>query len=67
MNPEQIASIIRHLATFFGGMLVTKWAIPPEYVEAIVGGLPAVGALASSMITKKPPTIPPPSDSGPKP
>jgi len=61
MQPDQIAGLIRHLATFFGGYLTAKLAIPPEYMESIVGGMAALGALVWSVISKKPisPSEPP--------
>lgn len=58
MTAERIASLIRHLATFFGGTMMTKWAIPPEYLEAVIGGVAALAAVAWGIVSKTP--IPPP-------
>jgi hypothetical protein len=65
MAPEQIASLIRHLATFLGGYLTAKFAVPAEYMEAIVGGLAAIGAVVWGIISKKP--LPPPQPPTPLP
>ena len=71
MNPEQIQSLIRSVATFFGGYLTAKWALPPDVVEAIIGGLAAIAAAAWGIATKRqfnsmtpdtpPPSVPPPT------
>ena len=61
MTPEQISSIVRHLATFFGGLLVAKLSIPPEYLESIIGGVAAVAAVVWGIVSKKPlPPMAPP-------
>jgi hypothetical protein len=59
MNPDQIAGVVRHLATLFGGFLIAKLQLPAEYIESVVGGLAALAAIVWSIVAKKP--LPPPA------
>lgn len=75
MTPEQIAGLIRHLGTFFGGYVIAKWGIQPEYFDSILGGLATLGALVWSILAKREaaslpppaPPAPPASPADPKP
>jgi hypothetical protein len=60
MNPDQIAGVVRHLATLFGGFLIAKLNIPAEYIESIVGGLAALAAVVWSITSKRPLPAPAP-------
>jgi len=53
MNSAQIAGIIRHLLTTFGGVLVTKGVTDEATLSAIVGGIVAAFGLVWSYISKR--------------
>jgi hypothetical protein len=48
MTKEQILGVVRHLLTFFGGILVTKGLVDETIVTEIIGGLSTlIGAIWS--------------------
>lgn len=53
MTQEEILGIIRHLLTALGGVLVTKGVVDSGTVEAVVGGLLAIGGAVWSVYHKK--------------
>ena len=53
MTLEMIQSVIRHLATAFGGWLVGNGTLTGGQVETITGLLVGVAALAWSFFNKK--------------
>lgn len=60
MSSEQIQSLIRHMATIFGGYLLAKVpGLTPELFEAIIGGVAAVAAVAWGVVSKvkNPPVV----------
>lgn len=54
MTKEQILGVVRHLLTFFGGILVTKGLIDETIVTEIIGGLSTLIGAVWSFITKTP-------------
>lgn len=56
MTPEQLQSLIRHMATIFGGYLLAKVpGLTPELFESIVGGAAAIAAVSWGVVSKNKP------------
>ena len=53
MNQDQVLSIVRHVLTGVGSILVTKGLTDQAGLEAIIGGLVAVTGLLWSFFTHK--------------
>lgn len=53
MTKEQILGVVRHLLTFFGGILVTKGLIDETIVTEIIGGLSTLIGAVWSFFSKK--------------
>lgn len=53
MNWEMIGGLIRHLLTFGGGFLVTSGTISDGDLQAVVGGVIAIGGVLWSIFTKR--------------
>ena len=48
MNKEQILGVVRHLLTFFGGILITKGIVDETIITEAIGGLSTlIGAVWS--------------------
>lgn len=54
MTKEQILGVVRHLLTFFGGILVTKGLIDETIVTEVIGGLSTLIGAIWSFIDKTP-------------
>jgi hypothetical protein len=54
MTKEQILGVVRHLLTFFGGILVTKGLVDETVVTEIIGGLSTLIGAVWSFISKTP-------------
>lgn len=54
MTKEQILGVVRHLLTFFGGILVTKGVVDETIVTEIIGGLSTLIGAIWSFISKTP-------------
>lgn len=54
MTKEQILGVVRHLLTFFGGILVTKGLIDETIVTEIIGGISTLVGAIWSFIAKTP-------------
>lgn len=54
MTKEQILGVVRHLLTFFGGILVTKGLIDETIVTEVIGGLSTLIGAIWSFIAKTP-------------
>lgn len=54
MTKEQILGVVRHLLTFFGGILVTKGVIDETIVTEVIGGISTLIGAVWSFIAKKP-------------
>ena len=54
MKKEQILGVVRHLLTFFGGILVTKGLIDETIVTEVIGGLSTLIGAIWSFIAKTP-------------
>ena len=52
MNKEQILGIVRHLLTFFGGILVTKGLVDETFVTELIGGISTVIGAVWSFVHK---------------
>jgi len=52
MNKEQILGIVRHLLTFFGGILVTKGLVDETFVTELIGGISTVIGAVWSFLNK---------------
>lgn len=52
MTKEQILGVVRHLLTFFGGILVTKGLIDETLVTEIIGGLSTLIGAIWSFVSK---------------
>lgn len=52
MNKEQILGIVRHLLTFFGGILVTKGLVDETFVTELIGGISTVIGAVWSFLHK---------------
>lgn len=53
MNWEMIGGLVRHLLTFGGGFLVTNGTISDGDLQAVVGGVIAIGGVLWSIFTKR--------------
>jgi len=58
MTKEQILGVVRHLLTFFGGILVTKGLVDETIVTEIIGGLSTLIGAIWSFFSKKPVVTP---------
>lgn len=58
MTKEQILGVVRHLLTFFGGILVTKGLIDETIVTEVIGGLSTLIGAIWSFIAKTPILVP---------
>jgi len=58
MTKDQILGVVRHLLTFFGGILVTKGLIDETLVTEIIGGLSTLIGAVWSFISKTPALLP---------
>jgi hypothetical protein len=58
MNKEQILGVVRHLLTFFGGILIAKGVIDETVVTEIIGGLSTLIGAVWSFVAKKPLQVP---------
>lgn len=54
MTKEQILGVVRHLLTFFGGILVTKGLVDETIVTEVIGGLSTLIGAIWSFIAKTP-------------
>lgn len=54
MTKEQILGVVRHLLTFFGGILVTKGLVDETVVTEIIGGLSTLIGAVWSFFSKTP-------------
>lgn len=54
MTKEQILGVVRHLLTFFGGILVTKGLIDETIVTEVIGGISTLIGAVWSFIAKTP-------------
>ena len=53
MNWDIIGGLVRHLLTFGGGFLVTNGTITDGDLQAVVGGVIAIGGVLWSIFTKR--------------
>jgi len=53
MTKEQILGVVRHLLTFFGGILITKGLVDETIVTEIIGGLSTLIGAVWSFLSKK--------------
>ena len=53
MNWDIIGGLVRHLLTFGGGFLVTNGTITDGDLQAVVGGVIAIGGVLWSIYTKR--------------
>ena len=58
MTKEQILGVVRHLLTFFGGILVTKGLIDETIVTEVIGGISTLIGAIWSFIAKTPVSTP---------
>lgn len=58
MTKEQILGVVRHLLTFFGGILVTKGLIDETIVTEVIGGISTLIGAIWSFIAKTPVSAP---------
>jgi hypothetical protein len=58
MTKEQILGVVRHLLTFFGGILVTKGLVDETIVTEIIGGLSTLIGAVWSFFSKVPVVAP---------
>lgn len=58
MTKEQILGVVRHLLTFFGGILVTKGLVDETVVTEIIGGLSTLIGAVWSFFSKVPVVTP---------
>lgn len=54
MKKEVVLGVVRHVLTFFGGLLVTKGLLAEGVSEQIIGGLVSLVGLVWSVVSKKP-------------
>ena len=53
MNWDIIGGLVRHLLTFGGGFLVTNGTMTDGDLQAVVGGVIAIGGVLWSIFTKR--------------
>jgi hypothetical protein len=53
MNWDVVGGLTRHLLTFGGGFLVTNGTITDGDLQAVVGGVIAIGGVLWSVFTKR--------------
>lgn len=53
MNWDVISGLLRHLLTFGGGYLVTNGTLTDGDVQAITGGVIAIGGVLWSILNKR--------------
>jgi len=53
MNWDVIGGLVRHLLTFGGGFLVTNGTMSDGDLQAVVGGVIAIGGVFWSVFTKR--------------
>jgi hypothetical protein len=53
MNWDVIGGLVRHLLTFGGGFLVTNGTITDGDLQAVVGGVIAIGGVIWSAFAKR--------------
>ena len=53
MNWDVIGGLVRHLLTFGGGFLVTNGTMSDGDLQAVVGGVIAIGGVLWSVFTKR--------------
>jgi hypothetical protein len=53
MNWDVVGGLTRHLLTFGGGFLVTNGTITDGDLQAVVGGVIAIGGVLWSIFTKR--------------
>ena len=54
MTKEQILGVVRHLLTFFGGILITKGIVDETIITEAIGGLSTLIGAIWSFIAKTP-------------
>lgn len=53
MNKEQIMGLVRHIATFLGGILVAKGLATSDMTNELVGSFLSLVGVAWSILSKK--------------
>lgn len=57
MNKDQVLGLIRHVLTFFGGIVVARGLVDESTLQEILGGLISVIGGVWSIVAKKTPAV----------